>query len=118
MKTVLKLLPVPLLFALFAMVPQAPGSAEAKDVTAVLAVSQVQYVDMAGNTVSLAARGVLEMRVLEDAGEHIRLEILYQNGDYSLVETQGLHVLRSGQDMQDVRFTRTKRDRILFPFIR
>lgn len=123
MRTVWKLLlPVPLALGLLAMMPQGvQGSEDAAtkaDVQRVLQLSQLQYVDLAGKTVALAARNMLEVRLVDNAGEHLRLEIFYENGDYSLVDVQGFHVIRTGQDVQEVRFTRTKKERLAFPMLR
>lgn len=123
MKTVWKLLlPVPLALGLLAMMPQGTqGSEDAAvraDVQHALQLSQLQYIDLSGKTVALAARNMLEVRLIDNAGEHLRLEIFYENGDYSLIDVQGFHVIRAGQDVQEVRFTRTKKERLIFPMLR
>lgn len=123
MKTVWKLLlPVPLALGLLAMMPQGAQGAEdpaAKtDILRVLQLSQLQYVDLAGKTVALPARSMLEVRLVDDASDRLRLEIFYENGDYSLIDVQGFHIIRAGQDVQEVRFVRTKKERLAFPLLR
>lgn len=106
------LLPVPLVFAL-AMVPQDPaGDAE---LAAILSISDFQYVTLQGNVTTVPSKNVVEIRYLEDHNEHIRLELLYDNGDYSMIDAQAFHVLRSGNTMREVKLIRGKRSRLRFP---
>lgn len=122
MKTAWLLLPLPFVFLLLAMMPQGSQTGEdpaAKaDVIRVLQLSQLQYIDLSGKTVALPGRSMLEVRLIDDAGEHLRLEIFYDNGDYSLIDAQAFHIIRAGQDVQEVRFVRTKKERIGFPLLR
>lgn len=123
MKTAWKLLlPVPFLLALVAMVPQGPGSSGASDaakdeITAQIRFAELQYVDRAGQTHAVPSRNILLLRLMEDVPEGLRLEIYYENGDYSLIDVQGFHLLRQGRDVQEVKLARTRRDRMLFPRI-
>jgi len=115
------LLPLPIAIALLAMVPQDPQGADdpvlKNDLTQVVRCSQLQYVDLAGQTKVLTARSMVEVRMADDGPRGMRLEIYYENGDYSLIEVQGLHLIRQGQDVQDVRLVRTRTARTKFPRI-
>ncbi len=118
MKTWKMLLPIPCVVALVAMMPQVPQGTEdpaVTDISTILRVSEMQYVDLQGKTSVIPSRNVFEVRMLEDTQQGIRLEILYDNGDYSMVDAQALHVLRSGRDPMDVRFVRSRRSRLRFP---
>jgi hypothetical protein len=118
MKTWQMLLPIPCVVALLAMMPQIPQGTEdpaVTDIAAVLRISELQYVDLQGKTSVIPSRNVFEVRLLEDTQQGMRLEILYDNGDYSLIDAQALHILRSGRDPMDVRFVRSTRARLRFP---
>jgi hypothetical protein len=45
----------------------------------------------------------------------LRLELLYENGDYSLIQAQGFHLLRNGGSSREVRLVRGKSTRMRFP---
>ncbi|MEQ1633194.1 MAG: hypothetical protein ABL997_12525 [Planctomycetota bacterium] len=118
MKTWQVLLPVPCVLALLAMAPQNPQGTQdpaVTDIANVMAVSELQYVDLQGKTSVVPSRNVFEVRMLEDTERGMRIEILYDNGDYSLIDAQALHILRSGKDTMDVRFVRSTRSRMRFP---
>lgn len=115
MKTWKLLLPIPFVAALVAMMPQGPEDNPAAEVSTILHISEMQYVDALGKTTVVAARNLAELRLLEDSHESLRIELLYDNGDYSLVNAQSLHVLRSGHNATDVRFVRSGRARMRFP---
>src|SRR5262245_38186858 len=118
MKTWKMLLPVPCVAALVAMMPQraqGPEDPAVTDVSTILRVSELQYVDLQGKTSVIPSRNVFEVRMLEDMPQGIRLEILYDNGDYSLVDAQALHVLRSGHEPMDIRFVKSSRARSRYP---
>ncbi len=109
---------VPVLaLAAVAMVPQDPLAADPSlvDQTAVTTISELQYINLQGTSTSVAARSVVEIRLLEDAGDHLRLELLYENGDYSLIQAQGFHLLRNGGTSREVRLVRGKSARMRFP---
>lgn len=108
------LLPLPLVAAL-AMVPQDPQVSADADATTVVSISDLQYVSLQGTMTTVSARSVVEIRFLEDHKEHIRLELLYENGDYSLVDAQAFHLLRSGGSSREVRLVRGKQARMRFP---
>jgi hypothetical protein len=122
-KTALKLLiPVPLVVLLLAMMPQTPqgttGPGANNDIVQVASFSQLQYVDLAGKLTVLPSRSMLELRLIEDAPRGLRLEIYYENGDYSLVDAQAFHLIRHGQDVQEVRLVRTRQEHLGFPRLR
>ncbi len=105
-------LPLPVVAAL-AMVPQGQGPLP-DDPVAIVSMSELQYVNMQGATVSVSARNVVEIRLLEECLDSIRLELLYDNGDYSLLTAQGMHILRSGGS-REVKLVRGKSARMRFP---
>ena len=107
------LLLVPLVVAL-AMVPQDPQAAE-PDAATVASISDLQYVSLQGTMTTVSARSVVEIRFLEDHKEHIRLELVYENGDYTLVDAQAFHLLRTGASTREVRLVRGKQSRMRFP---
>lgn len=112
------LIPLPCLAGLIAMVPQAPQDREdpaVSDVAVVTRMSELQYVDVHGKTQVVPARNVLEIRLLEDHPNAIRLELVYENGDYSLVDASAFHILRVGREEQDVRLVRSRIVRSKFP---
>lgn len=118
MKTWQLLLPVPCLAVLLAMLPQDPQGTQdpaVTDITQVLSLSELQYVDLQGKTSVIPSRNVFEVRLLEDTEHGMRFELIYDNGDYSLVDAQAIHVLRNGKDQMDVRFVRSARARMRFP---
>jgi hypothetical protein len=117
-KLMLSLVPFALLLA---MVPQDPGKSAPghnPDTTAIIRLSEMQYVDLSGNTHVVPARNVLEIRLLESNREPIQVEVVYENGDYSLINAQALHILTNGTEMMDVRLVRSEASRIRFPKLR
>jgi len=111
------LLPIPFVVAL-AMVPQGgqnPGDPSLADIVAVVAISELNYVNPQGTTTVVSARNVVEIRVIEDNPQGIRLELFYENGDYSLIDTQGFHLLRNSGATREVRLVRGKSARMRFP---
>lgn len=116
------LLPVLLVVAAVAMVPQDPqtqsppqADAAVADQVAVITMSELKYIDLQGAAVCVPARTVIEIRLVEDRLEHIRLELIYENGDYSLIDAQAFHLLRNGQAPREVRLVRSKQSRMRFP---
>lgn len=114
------LLPVPVVAAL-AMVPQDP---QAQPTTAVappteqvnaITMSDLQYINLQGVATVVPARAVAEIRLIEDRAQHIRLELIYDNGDYSLIDAQAFHLLRNGSGSREVRLVRSSSDRMRFP---
>ncbi len=110
------LLPVPVVAAL-AMVPQDPPTADAAaaDQTAVTSISELHLHTLQGTKLSYSARSVVEVRLIEDHAEHLRLELVFENGDYALHDVQGFEVLRNGPTAREVRFVRGKQARMRFP---
>ena len=111
------LLPVPFLVAI-AMVPQNPqnpGDPSLVDATSVVAISELDYVNQQGATTVVSARNVVEIRLVEDAQHAIRLELFYENGDYSLIDAQAFHLLRNGGSTREVRLVRGNKARMRFP---
>lgn len=108
------LLPVLLVVFAIAMVPQDPQAGDA-DVAVNASISELQYVTLQGTMASVPARNVVEIRLLDDARDHLRLELQYDNGDYSLIEAQTFHVLRGGPGAREVRLVRGKQARMRFP---
>ena len=41
--------------------------------------------------------------------------MLYENGDYSLIDAQSMHILRKSGSTRDVRLVRTQRTMMRFP---
>jgi hypothetical protein len=111
------LLPVPVVAAL-AMVPQDPQPAVTPAVpenSTVVSLSELQYVNLQGTATVVSARLVVEIRLLEERGEHVRIELLYENGDYSLIDAQAFHLLRNGTSSREVKLVRCKSDQMRFP---
>ena len=110
------LLTIPVIAAL-AMVPQDPQSPDPSlaDQASVASISELEYVNLQGTANVVSARNVVEIRLVEDHTQHIRLELLYENGDYSLIDAQGFHLLRNGPSAREVRLVRGRQARMRFP---
>jgi len=106
-----------LIAATLAFVPQDPQqpAEPPQEQSTVISLAEMQYVDRQGETRSVPSRNVVEIRVFEDDSDHIRLELLYDNGDYSLIDAQALHILRSGGSTRDVKLVRASRRNMRFP---
>jgi hypothetical protein len=119
-KTAFLFLSLPIAAAL-SMAPQDPQDAPAAatqqppEHVAVITFSEMQYIDLQGKTTVLPARNVAEIRVFDDEQRQIRLELLYDNGDYSLIDAQALHILRNGPSAREVRLVRSSQSRMRFP---
>ncbi|HIE68881.1 MAG TPA: hypothetical protein EYP98_01270 [Planctomycetes bacterium] len=120
MKAALLILLLPIVAAL-AFVPakqdpQKPkDAAAATEVVTVLSISELHYVTLQGKTMKVPARNVVEIRMFDGQNDHIRLELLYDNGEYSLIDAQAMHLLRSGGGKRDVRLIRTTGTSMRFP---
>jgi hypothetical protein len=104
--------------AALAMLPQDPAATPTPPATepvATASISELQYVSLQGTATVVAARNLTEIRLIEDRDEHICLELVYENGDYSLVQAQAFHLLRNGTGTREIRFVRCKQDRMRFP---
>jgi hypothetical protein len=114
------LLPVSVVAAV-AMVPQDPQPLQTQlpvpstEQVNVVTLSDLQYVNLQGVSTTVAARQVVEIRLLEECTQHIRLELVYDNGDFSLLDVQAFHLLRNGSASREVRLVRSKSDRMRFP---
>jgi hypothetical protein len=118
-KAKLLFLSLPIAAAL-AFAPRQPAVAQdPQDPTAekiaVMPISELQYVDQQGNKNVVPATNVVEIRVFDDQAESVRLELLYENGDYSLIDAQAMHILRKSGSTRDVRLVRTQRSTMRFP---
>ena len=118
MKTWLKLLPVPVVLGLLAMMPQSDQGSQdpnVADIVQVMQMSELHYVDLQGKSIVVPSRNVFEVRMLEDVPQGIRIELLYDNGDYSLIDAQAFHILRNSGSTREVRLVRGKQSRMRFP---
>lgn len=93
---------------------QDPQDPDAEKI-AVMPISELQYVDRQGKKNVVPATNVVEIRVFDDQAESVRLELLYENGDYSLIDAQSMHILRKSGSTRDVRLVRTQRTMMRFP---
>lgn len=121
MKAPLLLLLLPIVAAL-AFTPnqtalQDPQSTANREqlVSTIISLSELQIEDMKGSVLRIPARRVVEVRMFDDMADHVRVEILYENGDYSMIAGQAIHILRSGDGTRDVKLIRTKLRSMRFP---
>ena len=121
MKAPLLLLLLPIVAAL-AFTPnqtalQDPQSTANREqlVSTIISLSELQIEDMQGSVLRIPARRVVEVRMFDDMADHVRVEILYENGDYSMIAGQAIHILRSGDGTRDVKLIRTKLRSMRFP---
>ena len=110
------LLPVPFLVAL-AFVPQGQNPSDNTPPDQVLntSIAELNYVSQQGVTTTVPARNVVEIRVIEDVAHAIRIELYYENGDYSLIDASAFHLIRAGAGAREVRLVRGKQARMRFP---
>ena len=115
------LVPVSLAAAL-AMVPQDPApqspanpDAARADQTAIVPMSELKYMTPQGQPATLSARNVVEIRLFEDHPHNIRLELIYENGDYSMIDATEFHLLRSSGTTREVKLVRSKLGHMRFP---
>jgi hypothetical protein len=103
--------------AAIAMAPQDPQSSDPAiaDVVTVRTISELQYTPLGGTSVSVPARSVVEIRYMDDRSDNIRLELVYENGDYSMQTVQGFHLLQNGSGGREVRLVRGAASRMRFP---
>ncbi|MFN3243059.1 MAG: hypothetical protein ACE37K_16285 [Planctomycetota bacterium] len=94
--------------------PQDPQEPKPENIS-VIPISTLQYVDMQGKLTAVPATNVVEIRMFDDQSESVRLELLYENGDYSLIDAQAMHILRKNGATRDVRLVRTQRSTMRFP---
>ena len=96
--------------------PVAQNPQEANpEVVNIMPISELQYVTLNGKSETISSTSVVEIRVFDEQAHSIRLELLYDNGDYSLVDAQAMHLLRKNGTTRDVRLVRSKRAAMRFP---
>ena len=83
--------------------------------TSVISLSKLQVQDMQGVVTNFPARNVVEIRMFDGMTDHIRLELLYENGDYTLMDVQAMHLLRNDGSTRDVKLIRTEASQMRFP---
>ncbi len=107
---------VPIVAAI-AMAPQDPKPSDAAiaDIVMIRTISELQYTPLGGASVSVPARSVVEVRYMDDRSDNIRLELVYENGDYSMQTVQGFHLLQNGNGSREVRLVRGASSRMRFP---
>jgi hypothetical protein len=96
--------------------PQRPADTDAArtDPAAIVPMSELRYTTPHGADRVVTARTVVEIRVFEDSPHDIRLELIYENGDYSMIDATEFHVVRSGTT-REVRLVRGKLAHMRFP---
>src|SRR5262245_39262999 len=96
--------------------PQSPANTDAarNDPSAIVAMSELKYTTPQGQNATLSARNVVEIRLFEDHPTNIRLELIYENGDYSMIDATEFHVLRSSGTTREVKLVRGKLARMRF----
>ncbi|MFT7537465.1 MAG: hypothetical protein ACI85K_003424 [Hyphomicrobiaceae bacterium] len=85
------------------------------ELTSIISLATLQVVDLQGVITNISARTVVEIRMFDGMNDHIRVELLYENGDYSLIDAQAIHMLRNGGDSRDVKLIRTGAMHMRFP---
>lgn len=103
--------------AAIAMAPQDPQPSDTAiaDIVTIRTISELQYTPLGGASVSVPARSVVEIRYMDDRSDNIRLELVYENGDYSMQTVQGFHLLQTGSGSREVRLVRGASSRMRFP---
>src|SRR5262245_40871628 len=96
--------------------PQSPANSDAAKIepAVIVPISELKYRTLHGADRVLSARTVVEVRLFEDHPHNIRLELIYENGDYSMIDATEFHVLRSGTT-REVKLVRGKLARMRFP---
>ncbi|MBK8980549.1 MAG: hypothetical protein IPM29_31995 [Planctomycetes bacterium] len=76
-----------------------------------------QYVDSRGNLVEVPARNISRMWFLATREDRLRIEILYENRDFSSVEVSDFHMIRSSPSASavDVPVVRSRFAGMAFP---
>ena len=98
--------------------PQSAPAAAAQppaELVAVMPLSELRYVDLQGTKKIISARNVVEIRMFDGMTERIRLELLFENGDYALIDAQAMELLRNGGTTRDVRLVRGAQVQMRFP---
>jgi hypothetical protein len=80
--------------------------------------SQLIYTDSSGQQQTILAKNMTSVRLLQVPDDGMRLEILYQNGDYSLIRPQSFHFInRSDASAVEVFVYRSSVNSMAFPFV-
>lgn len=103
--------------AALTMLPQGPTTSDPTltDQVAIVPISELQYVSQQGSSIVVSGRNIVEIRLIEDHQQAIRLELLYENGDFGLVDAQSFHLLRNQGSTREVRLVRGSKARMRFP---
>ena len=121
MKATLLYLSIPLAAAL-ALSPapslqsQDPQNPEAENVK-VMPISALSYTTANGVQQIIRAEKIVEIRLFDDHSDSVRIELLYENGDYSLIDAQQFNIMRRTGSPRDVRLVRTQRSKMRFPWL-
>ena len=121
MKATLLYLSIPLAAAL-ALLPapslpsQDPQNPEAENVK-VMPISALSYMTANGERQIIRAEKIVEIRLFDDHSHSVRIELLYENGDYSLIDAQQFNIMRRTGSPRDVRLVRTQRSKMRFPWL-
>ena len=121
MKATLLYLSIPLAAAL-ALSPapslqsQDPQNPEAENVK-VMPISALSYTTANGVQQVIRAEKIVEIRLFDDHSDSVRIELLYENGDYSLIDAQQFNIMRRTGSPRDVRLVRTQRSKMRFPWL-
>lgn len=121
MKATLLYLSIPLAAAL-ALSPapslpsQDPQNPEAENVK-VMPISALTYTTAKGVQKIIRAEKIVEIRLFDDHSDSVRIELLYENGDYSLIDAQQFDIMRRTGSPRDVRLVRTQRSKMRFPWL-
>lgn len=80
----------------------------------------LQYVNTRGETVQIPASRLTKVWLLRTVEDRMRLELLYENKDYSQITVDEFHVLRSAPNTSavDVPVVRAEIDAMAFPAFR
>lgn len=95
----------------------------AGEVRSRLRLTEFQYYTPAGQLQVCAAKDLVEIKLHpQPQRDGFVVEIYYANGDYSMLQTEGFHIIRRGQlgGVSEVNLVRTqgKLDELNFPSIR
>lgn len=121
MKATLLYLSIPLAAAL-ALSPapsrpsQDPQNPDAENIK-VMPISALSYMTANGERQIIRAEKIVEIRLFDDHSHSVRIELLYENGDYSLIDAQQFNIMRRTGSPRDVRLVRTQRSKMRFPWL-
>lgn len=93
--------------------PQTPAAENIK----VMPISALSYMTANGERQVIRAEKIVEIRLFDDHLDNVRIELLYENGDYSLIDAQSFHIMRRTGSPRDVRLVRTQRSKMRFPWL-